>query len=197
MLDALEAAIMTADADRRIRCVVLTGAGKAFSTGGDLSDMIPGAGLVSEDPAETRDNYRHGNQRLPRLFESIEVPVIAAVNGAAVGAGCDLVCMCDIRIAGASARFAESFVKLGLISGYGGAWLLPAVVGYSRAAEMALTGDWVDAQQALAIGLVSQVVADDELIDRAFELAARIAANPPGTKRITKRLLKRWRGMPR
>ncbi|WP_066555654.1 enoyl-CoA hydratase-related protein [Croceicoccus bisphenolivorans] len=193
MLDALENALRAADAADAVRCVVLTGAGSAFSSGGDLNDMVPGGALVSEDPARTRDNYRTGIQRLPRLFESIEVPVIAAVNGAAVGAGCDLACMCDIRIAGQSARFAESFVKLGLISGDGGAWLLPAVVGYSQAAEMALTGDWVGAEAALAMGLVSRVVADADLMDMALDLARRIAANPPQATRITKRLLKRWR----
>jgi enoyl-CoA hydratase/carnithine racemase len=124
------------------------------------------------------------------LFEAIEVPVIAAVNGPAIGAGCDLACMCDIRIAGESAKFAESFVKLGLVPGDGGAWLLPRVIGFSRACEMAFTGDMIDAAQALACGLVSKVVPDADLLDAARSLAARIAANPPHAVRMTKRLFR-------
>src|SRR3546814_15200222 len=119
--------------------------------------MREGGGLNDPMPANTRRNYRNGIQRLPLLFEAIEVPVIAAVNGPAIGAGCDLACMCDIRIAGESAKFAESFVKLGIVPGDGGAWLLPRVVGFSKACEMAFTGDMLDTAQALACGLVSQV----------------------------------------
>jgi enoyl-CoA hydratase/carnithine racemase len=124
------------------------------------------------------------------LLENLELPVIAAVNGPAMGAGCDLACMCDLRIAGESARFAESFVKLGIIPGDGGAWLLPRVVGFARAAEMALTGDTLSAQEALAAGLVSRVVPDAELIPAARALAARIAANPPQAVRMARRLLR-------
>jgi enoyl-CoA hydratase/carnithine racemase len=115
--------------------------------------------------------------------------VIAAVNGPAIGAGCDLACMCDLRIAGESARFAESFVKLGIVPGDGGAWLLPRVVGFAKASEMALTGDAIDAHEALAYGLVSKVVPDGELLAEAHKLAARIAVNPTNAVRMTKRLL--------
>ena len=121
------------------------------------------------------------------------MPVIAAVNGPAIGAGCDLACMCDIRIAGESAKFAESFVKLGIVPGDGGAWLLPRVVGFSKASEMAFTGDMLNAAEALACGLVSRVVPDGELLDAAHALAARIAANPPHAVRMTKRLLREGR----
>ncbi len=121
------------------------------------------------------------------------MPVIAAVNGPAIGAGNDLACMCDLRIAAQSARFAESFVKIGIIPGDGGAWLLPRVVGWSKACEMALTGDAVGAEEALACGLVSQVVPDDALMDAARRLAGRIAVNPPLAVRATKRLLKEGR----
>jgi enoyl-CoA hydratase/carnithine racemase len=193
MLDALVAAIEAADRDIAVRCVILTGAGKAFSTGGNIQQMRLGGGLNDPQPAVTRRNYRNGIQRLPLLFESIEVPVIAAVNGPAVGAGCDLACMCDIRIAGESAKFAESFVKLGLIPGDGGAWLLPRIVGFSKASEMALTGEMLDAAEALACGLVSRVVPDAELMNAACGVAARIAANPPHAVRMTKRLLREGR----
>jgi enoyl-CoA hydratase/carnithine racemase len=192
-IDALTAAIEAADRDIAVRVVILTGAGKAFSTGGNIQTMRAGGGLNDPLPAATRRNYRNGIQRLPLLFESIEVPVIAAVNGPAIGAGCDLACMCDVRIAGASAKFAESFVKLGLIPGDGGAWLLPRIVGFSKASEMALTGDLLDAGEALACGLVSRVVPDADLLDAARALAGRIAANPPHAVRMTKRLLREGR----
>ncbi len=169
------------------------GAGSAFSTGGDIASMRLGGGLNDPSPTLTRENYRNGIQRLPALFESIEVPVIAAVNGPAIGAGCDLACMCDIRIASEKARFAESFVKLGLVPGDGGAWLLPRVVGWSKASEMAFTGEMLDAQQALACGLVSRVVPAEALIDEARALAAQIAANPPHAVRMTKRLIRESR----
>ncbi len=155
--------------------------------------MKLGGGLNDPIGANTRRNYRNGIQRLPLLFEAIEVPVIAAVNGPAIGAGCDLACMCDIRIAGESAKFAESFVKLGIVPGDGGAWLLPRVVGFSKASEMAFTGDLLGAQEALACGLVSRIVPDDRLMDEARTLAARIAANPPHAVRMTKRLLREGR----
>ena len=123
-------------------------------------------------------------------FEKLDVPIIAAVNGPAIGAGLDLACMCDMRIAAESARFAESFVKLGIIPGDGGAWLLPRVVGFSKACEMAFTGDMVKSVEALACGLVSKVVPDGELMPAARALAERIAANPPHAVRMTKRLIR-------
>jgi len=190
MVEALVAALQAADADLSVRAVILTGAGTAFSSGGDLKKMVPGGGLRDAHPAQTRRNYKMGIQRLPLLFQSLEVPVVAAVNGPAIGAGCDLACMCDVRIAGESARFAESFVKVGLVPGDGGAWLLPRVVGFSKASEMALTGDALDAREALACGLVSRVVPDGELLGAARAVAERIAANPPHAVRMTKRLLR-------
>lgn len=190
---ALIATIGAADADRATRAIILTGAGKAFSTGGNINAMREGGGLRDALPAETRSNYRHGIQRLPLLFDALEVPVIAAVNGAAIGAGCDLACMCDIRLAGESAKFAESFVKLGIVPGDGGAWLLPRIVGASRAAELTFTGDTIDAAEALACGLVSRVVADESLLGEAEKLARRIAANPPYAVRMSKRLLREGR----
>jgi len=192
-IDALCDAIEGADRDMACRVVIITGAGSAFSSGGDLATMKLGGELNDPSPTKTRRNYRNGIQRLPLLFESIEVPVIAAVNGAAVGAACDLTCMCDIRIASEKARFAESFVKLGLVAGDGGAWLLPRVVGWSKASEMAFTGRMIDANEALACGLVSRVVAPEALMDEARALAMQIAANPPHAVRMTKRLIRESR----
>ncbi|HDS1738622.1 crotonase/enoyl-CoA hydratase family protein [Pseudomonas putida] len=193
MIDALCDALERADSDLQTRVVILTGAGSAFSTGGNIHSMQPGGGLVDRSAVRTRYNYRNGIQRLPLLFERLEVPVLAAVNGPAIGAGCDLACMCDIRIASSKAKFAESFVKLGIVPGDGGAWLLPRVVGFSKACELAFTGDVIDAQQALACGLVSQVVEPDQLNDVTLQLARRIAANPGYAVRMTKRLMREAR----
>ena len=146
--------------------------------------------MFDDSPARLREWYRNGVQRLANAVYNLEVPMIAAVNGPAIGAGCDLTCMCDIRIASEHASFAESFVKIGLIPGDGGAWLLPRVVGMSKAAELSFTGDTITAQEALACGLVSRVVAADKLMGEARALAERIAANPGGALRMAKRLLR-------
>ena len=192
MVDALCGVMQAADQDIGVRVVILTGAGSAFSSGGDLKAMAKpdNGGLRASLPAQTRRNYRYGIQRLPLMFQALEVPVVAAVNGPAIGAGCDLACMCDVRVAAQSARFAESFVKLGITPGDGGAWLLPRIIGFSRATELALTGEMIDADEALAIGLVSHVVPDDQLLDHARAIADKIAANPAHATRMTKRLLR-------
>ena len=173
--------------DGSVRAVVLTGAGPVFSSGGNLKHMQE---LFDATPAELRHWNRPGVQRLATAVYNLEVPIIAAVNGAAIGAGCDLTCMCDIRIASETASFAESFVRVGLIAGDGGAWLLPRVVGMSRASEMAFTGDSISAAEALSYGMVSRVVPAERLMDEALALAGRIAANPGTSLRLTKRLLR-------
>ncbi len=176
-------------ADPSVKVVIVTGAGSAFSAGGNVRDMQ----RYSRDaipPMPIRDEYRRGIQRLPLALYNLEVPTIAAVNGPAIGAGCDLACMCDIRIAAETAKFAESFIKVGIVPGDGGAWLLPRVVGMSKAAEMSFTGETIDAKEALAIGLVGRVVPPAELMPAARDLARRIAANPGPTLRLTKRLLR-------
>ncbi len=178
------------NADLSVRAVILTGAGKSFCAGGDVKEMRDKEGMFGGTPGEIQNRYRTGIQRIPMAFTRLDVPIIAAVNGYAIGAGCDLACMCDIRIAGETTQFAESFVKLGIIPGDGGAWLLPRVVGMSHACEMAFTGDMVNAQAALAMGLVSRVVPDDKLMEEAMALALRIAANPPQALRWTKRLIR-------
>lgn len=175
-------------ADDSVRVVILTAAGQVFSSGGNVKDL--GRYLGPETtPQAIREEYRRGIQRIPLALHALEVPTIAAVNGPAIGAGCDLACMCDIRIASENATFAEKFVQLGLIAGDGGAWLLPRTIGMARAAEMAFTGDEVTARDALAMGLVSRVVSPDELLPEANRLADRIAKNPGHALRMTKRLL--------
>lgn len=178
------------NADLSVRAVILTGAGKAFCAGGDVKQMRQRASEGQGPPFQVRGHYRYGIQRIPLAIYNLEVPTIAAVNGPAIGAGCDLTCMCDIRIAGESARFAESFVRLGIIPGDGGAWLLPRAVGLSNASLMTFTGEMIDAAEALRIGLVSKVVPDGALLDEARDLAGRIAVNPAHALRLAKRLLR-------
>ncbi|MDC2860176.1 crotonase/enoyl-CoA hydratase family protein [Delftia sp. DT-2] len=175
--------------DASVKAVILTGAGPIFSSGGNVKDMQ----RFFDDaltPDAIREEYRQGIQRIPRALTQLDVPVICAVNGPAIGAGLDLTCMCDIRIASETATFAESFVRVGIVPGDGGAWLLPRAVGRAKAAEMAFTGEAIDAQQALACGLVSRVVPADQLLPTARALADKIAANPGAVMRMTKRLLR-------
>jgi enoyl-CoA hydratase/carnithine racemase len=194
MISALVTAADRANRDTAVRAVILTGAGTAFSSGGNIKDMADGAGLFGHTPVVQRAAYRDGIQRIPRALYACEVPLIAAVNGPAVGAGCDLAMMCDLRIASTSAWFAESFVKLGIIPGDGGAFFLPRAVGAARAAEMTLTGDRVDAATALEWGLVSRIVDPDQLLPAALELARRVAVNPPHAVRMAKKLLREAEG---
>jgi enoyl-CoA hydratase/carnithine racemase len=188
--DELVACCARVCADESIKVVILTGAGTAFSAGGNIKHMREKIGIAGGTPYAIAKNYREGIQQIPLALHELEVPTIAAVNGPAIGAGCDLACMCDIRIASEKATFAESFVKLGIIPGDGGAWLLQRAIGYQRAAELSFTGDTIDAQAALALGLVSRVVAPEALLPSARELAARIATNSGPALRMTKRLLR-------
>ncbi|MFH1043620.1 MAG: crotonase/enoyl-CoA hydratase family protein [Pseudomonadota bacterium] len=190
MVEALVECTRRINADLSVGCVIVTGGGKGFSSGGNVKQMKERTGLFGGSPVQIRRAYLQGIQRIPLAMYALEAPSIAAVNGAAVGAGCDLAAMCDIRIAGRSAMFAESFLRVGLISGDGGAWFLPRAVGMSKACEMTFTGDFVDADEALRIGLVSKVVDDDKLMDEAKALARRIAAQPVNSLRLTKRLLR-------
>lgn len=182
--------------DLSVAAVILTGAGTAFSAGGDLKKMRDRSGFAPRETAiATRNSYRKSIQRIPLALHRLEVPTIAAVNGAAIGAGLDLACMCDIRIASDKAVFAESFVKVGIVPGDGGAWLLPRIVGMSKASEMSFTGDSLTPAEAKECGLVSRVVAHDRLLEEANAMAARIAANPVHSVRLTKRLLREGQHM--
>ncbi|MCT1433470.1 crotonase/enoyl-CoA hydratase family protein [Dietzia maris] len=190
IVEALCERVAAVNADPDVRAVVLTGAGTAFSAGGNVKDMVDRNGMFGGSPYALREGYRGGIQRIPRALYHCEVPVIAAVNGPAVGAGCDLAMMCDLRVASSRAFFAESFVQLGIIPGDGGAWLLTKAIGPMRAAEMALTGDRVPAEKALEWGMVNEVVEPDQLIEAANALAVRVAKNPPHSIRMAKKLLR-------
>ena len=181
--------------DRSVRAIILTGEGKAFCAGGNVKHMREREGLFAGSPFEQREAYRTGIQLIPTALYELEVPVVAAINGPAIGAGLDLACMCDIRIASANAIFAESFVKLGIVPGDGGAWLLPRAIGMARASQMTLTGETIDAAKAREYGLVSEIVAQDRLLERAREIAGAIAANPGHATRMAKRLLREGQDM--
>ncbi len=188
MIREIEVACREVQNDEEICVLVLTGAGSAFSAGGNVKDMKDRKGMFSGGPDRVRENYRNGIQRIPLAITRLDVPTIAAVNGPAIGAGCDLACMCDMRIAGERARFGETFAAVGLIPGDGGAYFLPRVVGFSRALEMAFTCRILDAGEAREIGLVNEVVPQEELMGRCLELAAQIARQPARTLRMAKRL---------
>lgn len=188
IVDEIVDAVHRVQADEETKALVVTGAGSAFSAGGNVKDMYNKQGMFAGDPDQVRNNYRNGIQRIPMAFQRLDVPAIAAVNGPAIGAGCDLTCMCDIRIAGEKARFGETFVSVGLIPGDGGAFFLPRIVGFSKALELALTCRVIGAEEALRIGLVSEVVAQDRLLERSLEVAAEIAKHPARILRLAKRL---------
>ena len=178
-----EALAQIAD-DKRVRAMVLTGAGRAFCAGGDADEMTDMQTASNVD----RKNYLwHSIQKIPLAMERLEVPVIAAVNGTARGAGLDMALMCDIRLCGASSTFAESYINMGVLSGDGGTWFLPRVIGVSRALEMLWTGRVVDATEAERIGMVSRVVPDADVRSEALKLARNIAAQPPHAVSLMKR----------
>lgn len=188
--EAFAAASARINADRTIRAVILTGAGKAFSAGGDVKAMKDRAGAFAGPGVAIRERYRSGIHRIVRSVWNIEVPVIAAVNGPAIGLGNDVACLADMRIASDTAIFGATFLKIGLVPGDGGAWLLPRVIGMARASELLYTGDTIDANTALGWGLVSRVVPAGALMDEAMALARKISQQPPDVLRMTKKLLR-------
>jgi len=191
MITGLCSFLASANDDPTLSCIVLTGAGTGFCSGGNVKDMrARNDPLFCGSPHEMQEAYRAGVQKLPSLFHALDVPCIAAVNGAAIGAGCDLACMCDIRIASTAATFAESFLRVGLVSGDGGAWLLPRIVGLPKALEMALTCCVLDAEQARECGLVTHVVEPGTLLEAAHRMATTIAELPPRSIRLNKRLIR-------
>jgi enoyl-CoA hydratase/carnithine racemase len=188
MIEEILDACRRVQEDEAVSVMILTGAGSAFSAGGNVKDMYNKQGMFAGDPDQIRNNYRQGIQQIPLAFQRLDVPTIAAVNGPAIGAGCDLTCMCDIRLASDQARFGETFVSVGLIPGDGGAYFLPRVIGYAKALELAFTCRVIDAAEALRIGLVSEVVPHERLLERSLEMAAEIAKQPARILRLAKRL---------
>ena len=180
-------AVNWASLEPEVSVLIMTGEGSAFSAGGNIKTMGERA---KAPPHVLQQNYKRGIQRIPLALEEAEIPIIAAVNGPAVGAGFDMANMCDIRIGSTNAQFGETFVNLGIIAGDGGGWYLQRLLGYQRAAELTFTGRMVKADEAKALGILLEVTQPDALMPRARELAARSASKPPLAVRYAKRLLK-------
>ena len=177
--------------DDEVSVLIFTGAGKAFSAGGNVKDMKQRAQEFQGGPIVLAEEaYRRGIQRIPMALDGLDVPIIAAVNGPAIGAGCDLAMMADIRIASTQAKFGETFLNLGLIPGDGGSWFLTRQIGYQRAAEMTFTARVVEADEARELGIALKVVEPDQLLPECHKLARVIADKPPRQVRLAKRLLK-------
>jgi 2-(1,2-epoxy-1,2-dihydrophenyl)acetyl-CoA isomerase len=187
MVTSLVQALDAAEADDAVRCIVLTGAGQAFHAGGDLKRMREQTGMFEGGPVALRRQYIEGIQRIPRRFAACDKPVVAAINGAAIGAGLDLACMCDLRVAARGIKLGSTFVKVGLVPGDGGAYFLARTIGFPRALELVLTGRLVDTDEALAMGLVHAVVEPEALLSAAKDRARLVAANAPLAVRLTKR----------
>lgn len=190
VLDALVARLREVEQDGAVRVLVITGVGPVFSAGGNVKDMRAKAGMFAGPAVEIAEAYLSGVQQIPQIMQRLDIPTIAAVNGPAMGAGCDLSLMCDMRLASGTALFGEVFVNLGIISGDGGGWFLVRHLGYQRACEISFRGRPIDATEALRLGLVLDVVPEEELLPRALALAGEIATKPAPAIRMTKRLLR-------
>jgi enoyl-CoA hydratase/carnithine racemase len=176
--------------NRDVKCAILTGEGRAFSAGGDVKAMKERTGAFAGSPAEIREAYRGNIHKIIKSLWNLEVPLISAINGPAIGLGCDVACTGDIRIASEHAKFGVTFLKLGLIPGDGGAWLTPRIVGWSRACELLFTGEVIDAATACEWGFVSRVVSAESLMTEAHAMARKVAAQPPHALRVTKSLMR-------
>lgn len=186
MLDAWAEAIETAKRDPAVRVVVLTGTGRGFCSGGDVRAM--GERHREGETAFQRKTAVHERiHRIPRLLEDFDKPYIVAINGVATGAGLDMALMGDIRFAAKNARMAETYIRVGLVAGDGGTWFLPRLVGVAKALELLWTGEFVDADEALRIGLVSAVLPDEQLMPHTYAFARKLAGQPALTLRLMKR----------
>jgi enoyl-CoA hydratase len=184
----LMAALDELEADRDVRAIVLTGAGKQFCAGADLVEMqtyLTERLRVEQEPYNARVLHP-----VTQRIVAVRMPVLAAINGGATAGGLDFALACDIRIASERAKLGETYVKLGLAPGNGGSYFLPRLVGSGIAAELALTGDLVDADRALELGLVNRVVPHADLIDDTVALAGRIASHPRRAVEATKQALR-------
>ena len=179
-----------ANREQAVSVMIITGGGSAFSSGGNIKEMQDKCNTFAGSAIDIQDNYRRGIQQLSLTIHSAELPLIAAVNGPAIGAGFDLACMCDLRIASTRAQIGETFINLGITPGDGGAWFIQRLIGYQRAAELAFTGRIVKAEEALKLGIFLEVVEPEALMTRALELARQIAEKPPLSLRLTKRMMK-------
>jgi len=190
MIDQWCAALEICRIREDISVIVVTGEGKAFCSGGDVIEM---ADRLDQSPEQRKAELFERIQRIPLTLEDIDKPVIAAVNGAATGAGMDLALMCDLRFASTTARFSETYVNVGLVPGAGGTHFLPRIVGPAKALELFWTGDFIDAQEAFSLGIVNRVFEPDDLDASVMDIARKIAAAPPQSVRLMKRAV--YRGL--
>ena len=191
MLNALSKELVAADADQDVRCIVITGAGpRAFCAGLDLQGASEGNAFGESSGPRPRAGELDPRTTPPTVLHNVDTPTIAAINGGAAGYGLDLALGCDIRVAAESAKLAPAFVKRGILPESGGTWLLPRIVGYAKAAELAFIGETILAKEALDLGLVNKVVPEGQALDGALEMAEKIAANAPLAVRATKRMFR-------
>jgi len=193
MISELCRLLREADWDDDVRVIILTGAGKSFCAGGDVKAMEEQTGMFAGDPEELRRRYTKGIQQIPLTIEALHTPIIAMVNGPAIGAGCDLACMCDIRMGCRNSRFGETFATLALVPGDGGTFFLQRVVGYAKAMELSLTGRIITADEALALGLLNHLVETDALKKETEKMALSIAANSPVAVSMIKKAIRQAR----
>jgi len=193
MISELCRLLREADWDDDIRAIILTGAGKSFCAGGDVKAMDEKTGMFAGDPEELRRRYTKGIQQIPLTIEALHTPIIAMVNGPAIGAGCDLACMCDIRMGCRNSRFGETFATLALVPGDGGTFFLQRVIGYAKAMELSLTGRIITADEALAMGLLNDLVETGALKKETEKLALSIAANSPVAVSMIKKAIRQAR----
>jgi enoyl-CoA hydratase/carnithine racemase len=182
--------LQEAHLDDDVRVIVVTGNGRGFCSGANVASESAGAGVLGQRDsiADNRNNLRNSVQPVPRILQNIEKPYIAAVNGAAVGAGMDMASMADIRIASEKAKFGMAYVRMGLVPGDGGAYWLPRIVGMAKALELMWSGRIFMADEALAIGYVTKVVPHEDLIAETMEFAGQIAKMPAVSVQLIKRL---------
>lgn len=190
MIDSLCEILPQADFDPNIRVIVITGEGPHFCAGGDIKAMKDKSGMFAGEGNELRMRYMHGIQQIPQVIEKLSKPVIAMVNGAAVGAGCDLAMMCDLRLGSEKTKFAETFTKLGLVPGDGGTFFLTRVIGYAKAMQMFMTGDMIAGTEALSWGLLNYLYPSAELETQTEALAKKISQNAPVAIQMTKKAMK-------
>lgn len=195
MLNELLDALHDVEEEPGVSVLIIDAEGSAFSSGGNVKDMAAKQGLFAGSPAEVTEKYRETIQQLTRFMATTDLVTIASVNGPAVGAGFDLVLGCDLRIGTRNARFAHTFIEMGIIPGDGGAWLLPRVVGWQRATELALTARFITSAEAEKFGVLLEVVPEDKLGARVTELATSIASKPAPAVVMAKRLLRQARSM--
>jgi enoyl-CoA hydratase/carnithine racemase len=189
MVRELARAVRECNEDPAVHVFIITGAGDAFCSGGDLGRRAKEQQGADPTPLQRKTHLEQGVQRVALSIEAFEKPIIAAVNGAAAGAGMDLALMCDLRFAARSARFSEAYIRVGLIPGNGGCYLLPRLAGTAKALELLWTGDFINAEEAQALGLVNRVFDDEKLMEETGRFALRLASGPPLQQRLIKKLV--------